>query len=358
MPNLLWAFTRGEPPKPPSPSPPPMELVDEPPRNTVLGNSPLIHKAHSSPWLQRIAVILPFIIVFNFLVAFKLDYNLPGSWWAVTVPLFVVQGFFAVLVLLYILRIHLVFAERFRIDVPNEATIAAEFMEMLFIAAMFTIESTSIPLIQHNADYSWGVAFIPGYVIGVAFLVYYTVAYLQLPILTRSAHYARHPISKGDALGRGAVAILFLIFLSLLALRLDDTWHVWTIVLLSPVILAGVVALRWMYEYSMSKDVRQVTGLQLMTVAVFIIVTSMGIVFLILRIDDHIDWPWFAVLSPLIFGEIVLWLTFCVWIWLARLVMPHKSIEAMQVEHEKTGDLPRQVDVYEEEEDTRYLEDL
>lgn len=367
--SYLPKFTGIAAPSPTTPSPPPDKVVEEgsvpytdpkklPLANTVIGDASVYTRARSSPWIQRFTVIMGFVFAFTLLLAFKLDMNLPGSWWGVAVPLFICQGFFAILVLLYVLRIKISFTDHLRLDVPNEATVMAEFFELLIILGLFAIEATVIVKLEGNDNYSWGVAFIPAYVIGAVALAYYVIAYLQPKWFVDTAHYNRHVISKADSLTRGGVSILFLLFISFLALDLDDVIDIWIGIILLPPILACAIVLRWMYSYSMGSETRRITGLQIVTVVAFITVVVLGVLFLILKIDETIGWSWFAVLTPIASAEIILWLVFCAWIGMAKFVVPHKTISIMQKEKEETGQV-KQVDIYESVlDDENDLEDM
>lgn len=279
-----------------------------------------------SPWIQRAWLIALSLSIFIFLVSIKLDHDLPGSWWAVFSPLYVLQGIFGILVFLYFIRIRFIFKQGIRIDVPAEATIYQAIIETILIVVAFATESLIIVKITGNDSYGWAIAFIPMYVMGGILLGYYTVATIQPKWFTSTAHFNKHSLDKWIAYTRGMAVAFILIFLILLNLRLDGVWHISMWLVLLPWIGVVIIAIRWIYEYLVTPEAREFTGLEFIGIVSVVLPFLFGIVFLCGRLDHWTDWSWFATLSPLTFGFLILFFLFVIWIYVAHKINSKRQI--------------------------------
>lgn len=261
-------------------------------------------------WPGRALLICVGVVVFVFLVSLHLDMDLPGTWWNVFVPLFVVQGVFAALCLLYMLAIKFDFRHRMHssltIVVPDESTFAQFLVELILLMALYSSESLICAKLQDEDAFDWTWAFFPLYVASTAIFIYYGLAYLQVAWFVNAQHFKDHPVTRRDALTRGVANLLVLAFMILLDLWLEHEldWPLWVVFL--PLYGAAIFAGIWAYRYVSDGVVRVITmfelGLALLTIAVLVI----GSVFFFLKIDGTLEWSWFATLSPLMLGLLII----------------------------------------------------
>ena len=279
-----------------------------------------------SPWIQRLWLIALLLAIFTFIVSIKLDDDLPGSWWAVFSPLFVLQGIFGTLVFLYFIRIHVIFKNGVNVDIPTEATIYQALLEAILIILLYLTEVLLVLKITNVATYGWTIPAIPVYVLGGIFIGYYTLAFIQPKWFTSTQHFAKHSIDKITAYSRGLAVVFVMFFIILLNLRLDGVVHIWMWVIVLPLVMVFIIVLRWCYEYMVGDNVKEFTGFEVVAICAVILPFAFGIILICAQVDGTIDWSWFGVLMPITTGFAILFLASVLWICVAHSVSSKSAL--------------------------------
>lgn len=210
---------------------------------------------------------------------------------------------------------------------PTAYTLHEMVSYSLFILVAFWQECFLALQFNHTMNLSWGIVFMPVYIWASLAVLYYvrmiyaTFAAKETTVLTGKR-----------AVERAVMAVLILMFAVLLAVYLDEedsddrislAWIWFSLALLT------VIPVCWMFEYYASRHIeftrnRNGTGgttkwlaqtqyLSLQEVVIWGVIiagTVCSVVFVALRVDDDIEWSWFAVLSPFMISLIMILVSF------------------------------------------------